>query len=109
MVVPFFALGLHLQPANLVRGGMFDPKGYPMYGDGTYGSILSMATISVLLIGPIWEMVFGGTLTVTLARYWSFFPRRQRLFGILVAAVSLGMIAFIFSPLGRLIMTWRMD
>jgi hypothetical protein len=109
IIFPFFALGLHLQPENMVRGGMFDPKGYAIYGDGTYGNILSLATISVLLIAPIWELVFGGALVVTLGRYWPFFPRHQQRIGILAVMVSIGVIGFIFSPLGRLIMVWRMD
>jgi hypothetical protein len=109
VIFPFFALGLHLQPENMVRGGMFDPKGYAMYGDGTYGNILSLATIVVLLIAPIWELVFGGALVVTLGRYWPFFPPRQRLIGLVAMLVSVGVTGFIFSPLGRLIMVWRMD
>lgn len=31
VVVPFFAMGLHLQPAELVTGGAFDPGSMPFY------------------------------------------------------------------------------
>lgn len=109
VVLPFFALGLHLQPENMVRGGVFDPKGYRMYGDGTYASILMMLTYIVMLLGPIWQMVFGGSLFITMARFWPFFPPRQHRIGLLAIFVSIGAIGFIFSPLGRLIMTWWLD
>ena len=35
-ITPFFLLGLHLQPAHLVVGGYFDPKGLPGLNPLTY-------------------------------------------------------------------------
>jgi hypothetical protein len=110
VVLPFFALGLHLEPANAVRGGMFDPKGYAFYSsDQTYPNPLLILTILVMLVTPIWTVIWGSVAALTLGKYWRLLRGNQRFLGGLALLASVSLIAFVFSPFGRLVMTWLID
>ncbi|MBZ0288874.1 MAG: hypothetical protein K8I30_14755 [Anaerolineae bacterium] len=110
LVMPFFALGLHQQPVEAVRYGAFDPKGYGFYsGDGTYPNSLLILTGLMMLVGPIWEVIWGGVLFLSLWKYRPHFSSRQRLLAGLALVASTSVVAFMFSPLGRLIFAWYLD
>jgi hypothetical protein len=110
VVMPFFALGLHQQPVEAVRYGAFDPKGYGFYsGDGIYPSLLLMLTGLMMLVGPIWEVIWGGVLFLSLWKYRSHFGNKQRLLAGLALVASISVITFMFSPSGRLIFAWYLD
>jgi hypothetical protein len=117
VVMPFFVLGIHLQPADQVATGDFDPTNptkYPLYGYfGEFGTsqptILWMATLLVLLVTPFLEMVLGSSLFIMLLRNRTLFPQKQQLIGRVAAFASISLILFAASPLGRLIMGWWVD
>ena len=110
VILPFFAYGLHLQPAHLVAGGSFDPKDFPLFNyRSTSGSLMRMVAVIVVATSPIWLLGFGGVLTVTLARGWKRLTVNQRRLTIIVLLAGAGMTLFTLSPLGRLMLIWFFD
>ncbi|MCC6613095.1 MAG: hypothetical protein IT320_06420 [Anaerolineae bacterium] len=104
IVAPFYALGLHLEPANLVAGGSFDPKGFELTGGW-----LRMVGFLTLTLGPLAVAVCGGLIAFRLLRRGDQLPSRLRLYGVISCAAAIGLWLFIFSPLGRLILAWFLD
>lgn len=112
VVIPFFVLGIHLQPADRVAAGFFDPTNLPLYGGDfgrIYGNIFWMATILVLIFAPLLEMVLGSSLFVMLLRNRTLYPQKQYLIGSFAAFTSISLVLFAASPLGRLILAWWLD
>lgn len=109
VVLPFFAYGIHLLPSNLVAGGVFDPKGYPIYTDAVFGAPLRLITLIALPITPALVIAFGGFLLMSLPRGLKRLTRAERVAGVLVISASLAFVVMAFSPLGMLIMRWHMD
>jgi len=104
-IAPFFMLGLHQQPANLVIGGAFDPKGLP----GLHPLVHSIGFL-LILITPIMIAIFGPLLLIYARRHWTLIPRTERLLITSVGIGSLALLVFMFtSPLARLITTWWLD
>ena len=109
-VGPFFAYGLHLQPAAQVAGGAFDPKGFPLYDPGTLpGAAVHLLVIPVIVVIPFWTVGFGTLLAFTLGRYWFVFAARQRRLGMLAIILSAGLFVLFFSPFIRILLAWFMD
>jgi len=110
LIVPFYAYGLHLQPAAYVMGGSFDPKGFPLYDPGTLiGAAVHMLAVLAIVITPVWTAGFGTLLAFTMGRYWFIFAARQRRLGLLAVALSAGLFVLFFSPPGRMLLAWFMD
>jgi hypothetical protein len=112
VVMPFFVLGIHLQPADRVAAGFFDPTNLPLYGGDfgrIYGNIFWMATILVLIFTPLLEMVFGSILFIMLLRNRTLFPQKQHFVGSFAAFASMSLVLFAASPFGRLILAWWVD
>lgn len=101
VILPFFAYGLHLQPAIEVAHGSFDPKDYPLYASGV--------TFFVITCGYLWLVAAGIILGFTLIRYWRRLPVRQRRFGMIAVFASASLLVFIGTPTVRLILQWLMD
>ncbi len=110
VIAPFFIYGVNQQPYFEVIGGVFDPKGYPLFDYNTdFGSILHLAAILMIVIAPAWSIIFGGVLSLHLVRYWRWLLKSERRFRVAILLVNLALLAFMFSPLGRLIIIWHMD
>lgn len=110
VIAPFYIYAINQQPELMVIGGNFDPKGYPMfYYQSPLGGIIYLISFFTMLTAPIFIVFFGGILSVRLARYWDYLLPRQRRLGSLVLLMSMALLIFTFSPLGRLIFTWHMD
>ena len=104
-IAPFFVPGLHQQPANLVIGGAFDPKGLP----GLHAAVYTIGFL-LIIIAPIVISIFAPLILMHSWRRWSAIPAPERLMTSAVGAICLALLVFIFtSPLGRLIMTWWLD
>lgn len=109
-VGPFFAYGVHLEPVNAVRGGMFDPKGYPLFlWSSPIGSAAHIIAVVTMVLVPVYGTLLSAALLVCLGRDWLVLSDRIRRLGLLALAAGVSMTAFFFSPLGRLILTWHMD
>ncbi|MBE0691448.1 MAG: hypothetical protein IH587_15120, partial [Anaerolineae bacterium] len=104
IVAPFYALGLHLEPANLVAGGSFDPKDFALTGGW-----LRWLGFFTLMIAPLAVAISGGLIAIRLIKRGQQLPSRLRLYGVLGCAAALGLWLFILSPLGRLILAWFLD
>lgn len=104
IILPFYVYGLHQQPVELVRGGNFDPKGYPLYA-----SALGWAAFVVLVCGSIWMAGGGLALASVLARKGRHLPTGQRLLGAAAVFASASTLVFMISPWGWLIVVWLMD
>jgi len=104
IVAPFYALGLHLEPANLVAGGSFDPKGFEL----TSGW-LRLVGFLTLTLGPLAVTICGGVIAFRLIRRGEQLPSRWRTYAWISCAATIGLWLFIFSPLGRLILAWFLD
>jgi len=108
IVVPFYAYGLHLEPSDSVAGGGFDPKGFPIY-NSEIGCLLRLFSILVLMIAPLWISIFGSLLGFTVVRFWAVLDIQQRRYGLAATSLGFGLLAFSFSPYGRVILGWFMD
>ncbi|HEX2905581.1 MAG TPA: hypothetical protein VHO69_01880 [Phototrophicaceae bacterium] len=97
-----------MQPANLIIGGHFDPKGYPIY-QSSLGDVIRIATFSVMLAGPIWLVILGVRLAFMLGRNWTRLLISQRRLGVVAVLSGLSVLVFMVSPLGHLVMTWFAD
>lgn len=106
--VPFYAYGLHLKPASMVAGGNFDPKDFPVY-NSTIGCYVRLLSMIVALLTPLWIAGFGSLLSITLVRYWVVIAERQRVYSLVALSLAFGLLVFLFSPAGRVIMSWFMD
>lgn len=110
VILPFFAYGLHLQPAHLIVGGSFDPKDLPLYDyRSNLGSLIRIVSVIVVATVPIWALGFGGVLTVTLVRNWARLGQNQRRLAAFVLLAGLCLTVFTLSPLGRLMLVWFFD
>lgn len=110
VILPFFAYGLHLQPAHLIVGGNFDPKDLPLFDyRSDLGSFIRIVAVIVVATAPVWALGFGGVLTVTLLRGWKRLTVNQRRLTILVLLAGAGLTIFTLSPLGRLMLVWFFD
>jgi hypothetical protein len=110
VVFPFFALGLHNQPVEAIRGGMFDPKGFPIYSsDQISPNVLLMTSILIHITAPVWQTIWGSLLALTLYRHWGQLSSRQRWLGGIGLAASVIFMAILLSPTGRLMLTWLID
>lgn len=106
--VPFYAYGLHLKPAAMVAGGNFDPKGFPVYYS-TIGCYIRLLSMIVALLTPLWIAGFGSLLGITLVRYWVVIPARQRAYSLVALSLASGLMVFLSSPVGRVIVSWFWD
>jgi hypothetical protein len=89
---------------------MFDPKGYAFYSsDQTYPNLMLILSTLVMLVSPIWMAIWGSVAALTLWKHWRQLRGKQRLLGGMALLASVSLIAFVFSPLGRLVMTWYAD
>ncbi len=110
VVVPYFALGLHLQPTENVIGGQFDPKGFSLYlGDSGTGNIFYLLTILVMMFAPVVGIALSIFCGVWLVRRWGKLNLRQYLIGGAAMLMGISLILFLLSPLGRVIYTWMFD
>lgn len=110
VVAPFFAYGLHLQDAAQVAGGMFDPKGFPLFqGSGASGNWLNALALVSLIALPVGAVGAGGLLIVSLRRAWPRLGRQARIVASMVLGLAAILMLVYFSPLGRLIGTWLVD
>lgn len=114
-VLPFFLLGIHLQPPDRVASGFFDPTNLPLYGaygenfGRGHGNPLWFATIIILLITPLLQLGFGARLLTLIIRSRHVLKPAYRSIGITVVFLSVALIIFAASPLGLLIMGWWID
>lgn len=104
IVAPFYALGLHLEPANLVAGGSFDPKGFELTGGW-----LRLVGLLTLTLGPLAVTICAGIIAFRLIRSGGQLPARLRTYAWISCAAAIGLWLFIFSPMGRLILAWFLD
>ena len=110
VVLPFFALGLHVQPALVVAFGALGPEAFPLYSANFMNpNPLPMLAIWVMLGAPIWGAIFGGSLLLMLGKFWGRLSYRYRLTGILAVLAGATPILFLFLPIGRILFGWWMD
>jgi hypothetical protein len=106
IVLPFYVYGLHLLPN--ADGGLYDPKGMPLYSGG-FGSSLRLIAILTMVLFPLTCVSFGGIGLLTLLRRWQALSRWERYMGIIVLSASVALLLFTVSPMGRVIGRWFMD
>lgn len=104
-IAPFFMLGLHQQPVNLVMGGAFDPKYLP-----GLNAVVYTVGFLLIIIAPIVISIFAPLILMHSWRRWSAIPVPERLMTSIIGAGCVALLVFMFtSPLARLIMTWWLD
>jgi hypothetical protein len=107
IVLPFFIFGLHLQPPDDIRRGLFPPGDYSIYHfDSPLGGVLRLVSFCVMFFAPLGEILFGGVLVLSFARRRIQLTVREGVGGWLAAMISIGLLLFTISPLGNLITIW---
>lgn len=108
IILPFLAYGLHLENPDWVGGGSFDPKDFPIFSSPTT-AWLRLIGILTLALFPVWNTFFGLRLAFSMGRNWRHLSVAQRRFAVITLSLGVALMAFIFSPAGRLIMRWYGD
>jgi hypothetical protein len=108
VIAPFFAYGLHSQNPEIVRSGAFDPKGFALF-NGEIGSWLHMFVLICVPLTLVVIVAFGINLSFWLARNWSQIRITIRFYTAGMLLLNVALLAFLFSPLGRTIITWHFD
>jgi hypothetical protein len=112
VVAPFFLLGVHQQPTNLIIGGMFDPKGLAPYStlSSDPGYWLYVLTMLTMIATPIVVVIIAPLVGLYLKRHWQRISAAQRTLALAIFTGSIALVLFFFtSPLNRLILTWWLD
>jgi hypothetical protein len=110
VLIPFFTLGVHLMPTEFVYSGSVYSAAYPLYDPSKPpGSYFYLIAIFMLVISPVFMMIFGGLLAVSLPRAWKYLRQSQRLLGSAALIASLSILLFTFSTLGRNAFLWLLD
>jgi hypothetical protein len=106
--VPFFALGLHEQPVDLVASGAFDPGGLPFYLT-PIGQMIHLVGFCSVFPGFVCLPSLNIPLIWVLLRRWTHWSRWQRRLGLLAVLVSFFTLGLMFLPPGRVIVAWFLD
>jgi hypothetical protein len=61
------------------------------------------------MIAPLWIIIFGSLLGFTVIRFWAVINVQQRRYGLAATSLGFGLLVFLFSPYGRVILGWFMD
>ena len=108
IVLPFFGLGLQLEPAYAVANGAYDPKGYPFFQSGP-GSLVHLLGMISLAVAPVGVIAFGLRLAFLALRNWRGWSVERRRLAVITLVVGVGLIAFLFSDAGRVVTSWYVD
>lgn len=106
IVLPFFAFGLHLEPAAQVAGGAYDPKGYHFYD---FGQLSRLAGLLLILAIPFWATTSGAIVTFLLFGHWSRWQPSWRRISAIAFVVSISFHLFLLSDIGRVVVAWYLD
>lgn len=110
VILPYFTLGMHLQPTDMVVSGRFDPKGFSLYSDTPQSeNVLYVLTITVALIAPFVGIVLSIVSGVRLLKHWRSLSLKQHLMGGAALLTSASLLLFVLSPFGRILYLWMMD
>lgn len=110
IILPFFAYGLHLEDPARVAGGVFDPKGYPLFSsESNIGSWLHFIALLLLLVTPVAIVALGIRLAVSVKRHWRGWQTASRTGALTVLLVSAALFSFMWTPFGRVILAWHLD
>lgn len=110
IVAPFFAYGLHLEDPALVSMGQFDPKGYPLFNGTTeIGCWLHLGALLLITTAPVAVIALGGRLVLEMRHHAHEWQGTFRAITITTVLMSAALIAFYYSPLGRVITAWHAD
>lgn len=107
-ILPFYAFGLHAQPANLVTGGHFDPKGMVFY-QSLLGMLVYVMGIMLFIATPVFLIAFVPLMLVGMARSWRALTWQWQAAGVGLLMGAAALAAFLYAGTGRLILTWFMD
>jgi hypothetical protein len=108
VIVPFFAYGLHHESLTAVRGGSFDPKDYPLF-NGDVGTWLHLLALLLLPLTPLVIVALGIRLVNHLRVNWSQLQKTVRISTLSMLLLSVALLAFMATPLGRTIYVWHFD
>ncbi len=110
IVVPFFAYGLHLEDPALVSRGAFDPKGYPLFNGTTeIGCWLHLGALLLITTAPVAVVALGGRLLLEMRQHAHEWRGTLHVMTITAVLMSTALLAFYFTPLGRVITAWHAD
>lgn len=129
LVWPFYSNGLHMQPADKVLSGSFEPQGLAPFcytppdvpswwatrcADGVegnpWGEVLLGGAMLTALLGPMLLILLGFLVGVFLIKVWSALWFSARVIGLLDVMLCLGLLGFLWvNHLGQLLLVWIMD
>jgi hypothetical protein len=107
IIAPYFAHGLHNEPADRVEGGWFDPKG--LWPDNGFGTALSYAAAASGALTWLAASYVAVVAVAAGAATWrrSGWAERGRFVAVVVLAVAF--LAYQFSAFGGHISAWMAD
>ena len=110
VLLPYFVNGLHRLPLTEVAGGAHDPKDlWPRSG---WGGAVQLTGFLGLLVVPLVSISAAGVGAVWLAvlrRRAESQRLAKALVLLVVVAVAVAALLFVWSPTGALLQAWRMD
>ena len=108
ILAPFYVSGTYLQPAEAIASGAYDPKNLPI-SQTIFGSVGRLSGMIVGLVGMPLLAASAVGMAFSARAAWKKLPTTQRLWGVSALGVAMSMIAFMLSPVGRLIVLWYFD
>ncbi len=108
IVLPFFAFGLHSEPAAQVALGAYDPKCYHFY-QTAFGQLSRLAGLLLILSIPFWATTSGTILAFLLFGNWYRWQPSWRRISAVAFVISISFHLFLLSDAGRVIVAWYLD
>jgi hypothetical protein len=108
VILPFYALGLHSQPIDLVAGGQFDPKGIAFY-QSPIGSVVYLLGLLQYIALPCILLAFAPLMLLSMLRHWPLLRWQWKLSGVSLMLAASALLLFMFFGTGRLIFIWFID
>src|SRR5689334_11689057 len=84
-ILPFYLLGLHQQPQNLVTSGLFDPKGLAFY-QTPLGTVAYIVGVVLYLAVPVSFAIFVPLILGSMIRSWRQLSYSWQVYGVLLLA-----------------------
>ncbi len=105
LALPYYAEGLGDPPLRAVVGWAHDLH----LAEGSAGPVFYLGGMATYYLGPAIALGAGAWAALRTAQGIAASDLRRTAPALTAAAISVGTLAWLFSPLGRAVMTWFLD
>jgi hypothetical protein len=105
LVLPYYAEGLGDPPLQALVGWAYDLR----LADGDLGPFFHAGAVATYYLGPAATLSTVAWAALRTTQGIAASDLRQTAPALLAAAISLGLLAWLFSPMGRAVMAWFID